>query len=387
VEGLTTYLSNYYYDEATGHQQEAFNTRRRMVYEYNLYAEPDKEYPVRAFHHKETRMDNAIGYQKTALAFHMLRQEMGDMAFFNGVRGIIQEGTGTYLEWNDLLRIFSKAAKRDLAWFFQQWIDRPGAPTVTIQDSLVQEDPTQQGQLTMTGTILQAKPTFVIRLPLHVSLQGGLTYDTVLNVNQSAQSFMLHLPAMPTSIAIDPEHQLLLRLQRAQLPPMLNRWETDTRRILIRPETMTQDEAQSLEELFQRLEGQPGIETIQTDDPVIAEPASYLVIGPSARRLLESGSFTHCDQHLDIQQGRISINEQAFEGPEMAFIISCPHPRVAEHTVTFFFGWSPEAVKPVSRLLFFYGWDSYLVFKQGRVIARGMFQPVHSASEIILSSP
>jgi hypothetical protein len=71
----------------------------------------------------------------------------------------------------------------------------------------------------------------------------------------------------------------------------------------------------------------------------------------------------------------------------MAFLISCPHPRAAEHTVTFFFGWSPEAVKPVSRLLFFYGWDSYLVFRQGKVIARGMFQPVHSAREIILNSP
>jgi hypothetical protein len=150
---------------------------------------------------------------------------------------------------------------------------------------------------------------------------------------------------------------------------------------------MTKEEQQGLEALFQRLDGQPGIETIQTDDPVISEPASYLVIGPSARRLLESGSFKNCEQHIDIQSGHVSIKDQTFEGPEMAFLISCPHPRAAEHTVTFFFGWSPEAVRPVSRLLFFYGWDSYLVFKQGKVIARGMFQPVHSAREIILNSP
>ncbi|HBP87336.1 MAG TPA: hypothetical protein DD706_06525, partial [Nitrospiraceae bacterium] len=387
VEGLTTYLSNYYYDEATGHRQEAFNTRRRMVYEYNLYAEPDKEYPVRAFHHKETRMDNAIGYQKTALIFHMLRQEMGDAAFFKGVRRIVQEGTGTYLEWDDLLRIFSKTAGRDLGWFFQQWVDRPGAPTVKIPDILIREDPTQQGQLMMTGTTIQAEPTFTISLPIHVVLQGGLTYNTVLNVNQAAQPFTLHLPGNSTAIAIDPEHHLLLRLQRAQLPPMLNRWETAPRRILIRPHTTTKDEAQSLEALFQRLEGQPGIETIQTDDPVVSEAASYLVIGPSAPRLLESGSFKNCESSMDIQPGHISIEKQVFKGPEMAFLISCPHPRVAEHTVTFFFGWSPEAVKPVARLLFFYGWDSYLVFKQGKVIARGMFQPVHSVQEIIPHSP
>ncbi|MDR4483003.1 MAG: M1 family aminopeptidase [Nitrospirales bacterium] len=386
VEGLTTYLSNYYYDEAKGHQQEAFNTRRRMIYEYNLYTEPDKEYPVRAFHHKETRLDNAIGYQKTAMVFHMLRQEMGDVAFFNGVRRIIREGTGSYLKWNDLLRIFSKSAERDLGWFFHQWIDQPGAPNLDIQDILVQEDPTQRRPFTITGTILQAEPLFTIRLPLHLNLQGGLIHDSVLDVDQANQSFTLRLPASPTTLAIDPEHHLLLHLHRAQIPPMLNQWETDPRRILIRPQTMTTDEAQSLDPLLQRLETQPGIETIQSDDPGISESASYLVIGPPARRLLESGSFS-CEKSMGMHPGRLSIDEQTFEGPEMAFLISCAHPRDANHTVTFFFGWSPEAVKPVSRLLFFYGWDSYLVFKQGKVIARGMFQPVHSASEIIRYSP
>ena len=312
---------------------------------------------------------------------------MGEVAFFNGVRSIIQEGTGTYLEWNDLLRIFSKAAERDLSWFFHQWIDQPGAPNLDIQDILVQEDPTVQGQFTLTGTIRQADPMFTIRLPLHLDLQGGLMHDAVLNVAQDTQPFTLHLPASPTTLAIDPEHDLLLHLLRAHIPPMLNRWETDTRRILIRPQTLTQEEAQSLETLFQRLEGQPGIETIQTDDPVISESASYLIIGPSARRLLESGSFPSCERFMDMHPGHLSIGEQKFEGPEMAFLISCAHPRDANHTVTFFFGWSPEAVKPVARLLFFYGWDSYLVFKQGKVIARGMFQPVHSTREIIRHSP
>jgi aminopeptidase N len=387
VEGLTTYLTNYYYDEATGNQQDAFNTRRRMVHEYNLYALPDKEYPVRNFHHKESRMDNAIGYQKTAMAFHMLRQEIGDLAFFNGVRRIIQEGTGTYVEWNDLLRIFSEAAGRDLGWFFQQWIDRRGAPTVTIQDVRVQDDPTQPGHFTITGTVRQGEPAFHLRLPIHVDLQGGLTEDATLHVNQPTQPFTISVPTKPTTLTIDPRHHVLLRFQHAQLPPMLNRWETDTRRLLIRPKTMTQDEEQALATLFQRLDGQPGIETIPTDDPVISEPASYLVVGSSARRVLESGSFTSCQQHLDVQPEHLSIKGQTYEGPEMAFLISCPHPRMAEHTVTFFFGWSPEAVRPISRLLFFYGWDSFLVFKHGTVIARGMFQPVHSRHEIILNSP
>ena len=386
VEGLTTYLSNYYYDEATGHQQEAYNTRRRMSDEFNLYAMQDKEYPVREFHHKETRLDNAIGYQKTAMVFHMLRREMGDEAFFNGVRHIIQEGTGTYLEWNDLQQIFSKAAGKNLGWFFHQWIDRPGAPIVHMHNITVQKDPTQLDQFRISGQILQADPGFSIRLPLHVDLERGNVENLTLNIDRSEQPFTLHLPAIPTKLTLDPQHHLLLRLQRKQLSPMLNMWETDSRRIVIRPLTMSKKEEESFEALLQRLAGESGIETVQTDDPVIAEPASYLVIGLSARQLWKSGSFKNCNKQVDIQPEHVSINGQRFEGPEMAFLISCPHPRVAEHIVTFFFGESPEAIKPVSRLLFFYGWDSYLVFRQGNVIARGMFQPVDSARETIIQT-
>ena len=88
-----------------------------------------------------------------------------------------------------------------------------------------------------------------------------------------------------------------------------------------------------------------------------------------------------------MESGRTTILEQAFEGPDMAFLITCPHPKFLNHTVALFFGLSPEAVMPVARLLFFYGWDSYLVFKQGKVVARGMFQPVHSAREFTFPAP
>ncbi|MGB0909816.1 MAG: M1 family metallopeptidase, partial [Nitrospirales bacterium] len=71
VEGLTTYLSNYYYEEVHALAGTALKKRQQMFFEYNLYATQEQEYPIRKFHHKETRIDNAIGYQKTAMLFHM----------------------------------------------------------------------------------------------------------------------------------------------------------------------------------------------------------------------------------------------------------------------------------------------------------------------------
>jgi hypothetical protein len=39
--------------------------------------------------------------------------------------------------------------------------------------------------------------------------------------------------------------------------------------------------------------------------------------------------------------------------------------------VSLLHGITPEAVSKMARLLFFYGWHSYVVFKNGIVIARG----------------
>ena len=387
VEGLTTYLANYYYDEATGNHESANKTRRRMMDEYNLYANPEKDYPISQFHHKETRIDNAVGYQKTALVFHMLRQKIGDAAFFKGVRQIIQKGTGQYVEWKDLKRMFSEVAGQDLSEFFKQWVEQPGAPSITLHDLSVRPDPLRLDQSMVSGTISQRGSIYNLSIPINVTLQDESTYNTTITLDQTRQPFTLNVPGTPTSVTLDPEHNWLLRLHREQLPPMLNGWDTDTRRILVSAKTVSKEEEASLQTLMQRIQEQSDIEMQQADSPAITEAASYLIIGASARQLLESKTLKTCNKQVQIESERLAIMEQAFEGPEMAFLITCSHPDFSNHTVSLFFGLSPEAVAPVARLLFFYGWDSYLVFQQGKVIARGMFQPVHSAREFTIPAP
>lgn len=387
VEGLTTYLSNYYYDEAKGNYAAALKTRRRMMDEFNLYATPEKDYPIRQFHHKETRIDNAVGYQKTALVFHMLRQELGDDAFFKGIRQIIQEGTGQYFEWKDLKQVFSRVAERDLTEFFKQWVEQPGAPSVTLHDLSVRPDPLRSDQSIVSGTISQKDGTYTLPLPITVNLQNESTISTTLKLDQASQPITLNVPGIPTSITLDPEHHWLLRLQREQLPPMLNAWDTDTRRILVHPKTSSKEEEASHQALIRRIQGQPDIELRQNDSPAITDEASYLIIGTPARQLLESQTLLACNKNVQMESGRTTILGQVFEGPDMAFLITCPHPNFSSHTISLFFGLSPKAVTPVARLLFFYGWDSYLVFQQGKVVARGMFQPVHSAREFIIPAP
>ena len=387
VEGLTTYLSNYYYDEATGNDEGAFKTRRRMMDEYNLYTTPKTDYPIHQFHHKESRIDNAIGYQKTALVFHMLRQKIGDDKFFEGIRKIVQDGTGMFVEWKDLQHIFSQVAEQDLTGFFKQWIEQPGAPSVTLHNLSIQPDPQQPTQRILSGTVSQKHPIYKLPLPIHVNLQNASAFSTTIDLNQANQPFRVKVPGTPRSVTLDPEHHWLLQLQRDQLPPMLNSWDTDTRRVLIHAKTSSKEEIASLQALMQRIQGQSDIEQRQSDSPAITDEASFLIIGTPALKLLESKTLQSCNKDVQVETEHATILGKTFEEPDMAFLITCPHPNFANHTVSLFFGLTPEAVTPVARLLFFYGWDSYLVYKQGKVVARGMFQPVHSSREFTIPIP
>ncbi len=110
VEGLTTYLSNYYYHELTGDEAQAREQRRLMLLGYSVYVRPGEGYPLRRFAQKSDEKDNAIGYQKSAMVFHALRQEVGDAAFWRALKRIPEQHLGTVADWSDLERTFQEEA-------------------------------------------------------------------------------------------------------------------------------------------------------------------------------------------------------------------------------------------------------------------------------------
>jgi aminopeptidase N len=62
--------------------------------------------------------------------------------------------------------------------------------------------------------------------------------------------------------------------------------------------------------------------------------------------------------------------------------VSCRHPKYPNHVVTVFFGQTPATATKIARLLFFYGWQSYVVFREGAVVERGDFPPEANELEV-----
>ena len=377
VEGLTTYLTNYYYEELTGTAEQAREQRRLMTLGYAIYVRPDEDYPISRFTHKTDQKDNAIGYQKTAMVFHMLRREIGEEAFWKGIRQLVSEHGSRYGDWHDLERVFSGVSHGDLRWFFAQWIERVGAPIITIRDARVQEHlASGQRSYELRLSLAQAGAPYRITLPARVETSDGQSLVVWLRLNSAEQAVTVPIPARPVTLEIDPNFEAFRRLDRREIPPMLNLFITDTQRAVVVPTHGTDAERQPYAELAKRLLAQDQHNTISVKaDDTARLPASLLVLGGPDINQTADWAVSGCHDQMALKKDGATIEGRSYHGPNVAFLISCPHPEHPDRIVTLFYGGSPSAAVRVARLLFFYGWQSYLVFQDGTVIARGNFSP------------
>ncbi len=87
IEGLTTYQSDHLYKKQKG---EGEQYRKKLLIDYQSYVKPDKETELSDFFQRTDFVSGAIGYGKGTMLFHMLNNEIGDDAFYRGIKGTYQ---------------------------------------------------------------------------------------------------------------------------------------------------------------------------------------------------------------------------------------------------------------------------------------------------------
>jgi hypothetical protein len=385
VEGLTTYLANYYYEELTGTPDVAREQRRLMVTGYAVYVPPDDDYAVTKFTRKTDQKDNAIGYQKTAMVFHMLRQEVGEEHFWEGLRKLVREYGGRYLDWRGIEQLYTASTGRDLRWFFSQWIERPGAPQLSLRQAVLAPDAADStGSSHRPGpvldlTVIQRGEPYELTLPLVVNGKAGRHETISVKVGLSSDLLQVPLSFAPASVQLDPDYMVFRRIDRAVLPPMLNLFVTDRMRTVIVPPAESREESSIYRRVVERLTTQEAADSQQTTTTVLPpeeadfgrSEGSVLFLGPTQREAWRGISDPDCAERVQLNEARVAIDQSVVEGTNLAVLVSCPVKGAPGHMATLFYGMTPEAAGRVTRLLFFYGWQSYLVFRDGVVVARG----------------
>lgn len=146
-------------------------------------------------------------YQKGGRILHMLRNYMGDDAFFASLKHYLEENKYTDVEMHQLRLACEKITGEDLNWFFNQWFYAKGHPvldiTYTYNDSLKQQ--------LVTVTQMQdfsISPVFKLPIKIDIYLDGKVETKEV-TIDKVTNEFTFNIDSKPDLVNFDADKMLL----------------------------------------------------------------------------------------------------------------------------------------------------------------------------------
>jgi hypothetical protein len=375
VEALTTYCTNYYYKELKIGKEVARKHRQEVVQKYAIQVPPSKDYPLRRFEGKDTELDGQIGYGKGSMVFHMLRRVVGKDLFFAILRQFAKQYGGKQASWEDIKKIFEEASGKRLDWFFSQWLDRSGGPQLKLENPKVQT--TSNGYL-VSGEVVQEGDVYQLFLPIEVD-DGLLKRRLFLEVSKRKSSFSIGLPSIPLKLTLDPDDHLFRRLYPEEIIPGLNALLEDREKVFIISDQGDEESRKIYFELAKMAKDQKGGEILSVRE-VTEEKlrnASVMLLGESWKTPIISKLISNLPKPINHKEGSFFVKGNRVDERDESLLLTFPNPLHPGKWVTIYFGRSASSLAR-ARYIFFYGWDSYILFKNGKPIERGNFSTVQS---------
>lgn len=123
------------------------------------------------FHYDDKeQMFDGHSYNKGGRILHMLRNYLGDEAFFASISKYLKDNQYGAAEYHQLRLAFEEVSGEDLNWFFKQWYESKGHPVLEVTQTI---DP---GKLTVKLNIEQKQDVekfALFRLPVDVAIHDA----------------------------------------------------------------------------------------------------------------------------------------------------------------------------------------------------------------------
>lgn len=168
-------------------------------------------HPLINFHYEDKEdMFDAHSYNKGGFVLHMLRDVVGDEAFFAALNHYLNDMQYQAAEVHDLRLAFEKVTGMDLNWFFNQWFLSEGHPIVSYDYTYAQE----QKQLTLHVTQNQEENNgwrlFTVPTEILIKYKDGTTEHQRLTLSKASEDFMFEVKKEPQIILLDPMRKQLI---------------------------------------------------------------------------------------------------------------------------------------------------------------------------------
>jgi aminopeptidase N len=124
--------------------------------------------------------------------------------------------------------------------------------------------------------------------------------------------------------------------------------------------------------IAERLSLQDGVATQSVVDVELKtlHSASVLFSGGPAMGPLFDWVQKALPDGMSLKRHAFRVGGKEYREAGNALLLSIRNPDNPAHVVSIFYGLTLGAAKSIAPLLFFYGWNTYVVFENGKVIAR-----------------
>jgi aminopeptidase N len=265
-ESFATLFEQLYAEHARG--KDAYDVERDDALQAYLSESRRYKRPiVTRFYPSPDAMFDSHTYPKGGLVLHMLRHELGDADFFQGLGYYLRKNAHRPVETNDLVAALKEATGRNLEPFFEQWVYKPGHP---VLDYAWRWDAAGK-QITLDIEQLQdtkdGTPIYTISLPIGVVANGQVTLQTVA-LDQTRQQFTLPCAQKPDAVLLDPGHDILMERRP-------KRWHPGEQEATLRFAPCALDRAAAATALLKSLQRDSDLRAVM--DTVRRDPAAWTV--------------------------------------------------------------------------------------------------------------
>lgn len=377
-EGLTTYNADYLYKERKS-PAEGLDYRRQINIDYTNYVTGGKDFPLTAFRGRTGAASRAVGYGKAAMTFHMLRRLMGDVKFYETLRHIVVEYSFRPVEWRQMMLAFERTSGTRLGWFYQQWIDREGAPQLAMGPMKVQP---KNGQYQVEVEVTQSGPgitaeegAYLLDLPVKIVYEGGEIIET-RRIRETATPLRFTVPGKPVKVVLDPNYDIFRRLTRKEIPPVIGQVLGDSRQLFILPSGGSVESRAAYEEIARQLARAGGVVTkvdTEVKEGEWKDSSVVLFGGPE-----ENHAFARLARALpagvSVKPTGFTLNGKDYDKPGDFLLLTARNPDNADKGVMFMVGLSAGAVSSAGKKVTHYGKYSYLAFSDGVNKDKGVWE-------------
>ncbi len=369
-EGLTVYMADHAYagEERPGGDVEY---RRQILRDYAEYVPERGEPAVASFRERTDRRTRALGYGKVAMIFHMLRRIVGDKPFRGALREFYRAHRYRVASWADIRQAFERVTRNDLAWFFAQWVERPGAPRLRLVEARAE----RRGPWWVVRARVETGD-WRLRVPADVVLEDGRRERMVSWSRGGSCRFERRVSARPVELVIDPDVDVFRRLAPEEIPATFARLLAGDADLVILGTGRGGDALDAERAVAERLAG--GRIPVRLDrevsDGELESARRVWVLGKPGPVLLER-LLPRLPASLVLDEDRLGLGGQEARGPGAALALVIDHPGPGAGSLALLDALVPANLADLARRVTHYGKYSRLLFDGRRAVLKEVAPP------------